>query len=139
MSIELEFPLEFLVAGTPVSAQTQNPKSRERWKDRVREASRSALPSFHYATKSPISIKLFYFPPAEMQGDIDGIVKYTVDAMSKHIYYDGHQVERVVVQKFEPGKIFEFSSPSDKLLQALKAKRPVLYIRVSDDPHEELE
>ncbi len=41
-----------------------------------------------------------------MQGDVDNIVKPILDALSKHIYNDDGQVERIWVQKFEPGRIF---------------------------------
>jgi crossover junction endodeoxyribonuclease RusA len=73
-----------------------------------------------------------------MEGDIDNIVKLVLDAMSHHIYMDDAQVERVVVQKFEPGRVFGFSSPSEVLASALFAEKPVLYIRLSDNPFEEL-
>jgi hypothetical protein len=52
---------------------------------------------------------------------------------------DDDQVERVLVQKFEPGKIFHFNSPSATLEGALAAEKPLLYVRLSDDPFEELE
>ncbi len=73
-----------------------------------------------------------------MQGDIDNIVKPVLDAMSRDIYADDRQIERVVVQKFEPGGIFRFSAPSDALEQALNGDKPVLYVRLSDNPSEEL-
>ena len=73
-----------------------------------------------------------------MQGDIDNIIKLVLDALSKHIYMDDSQVERIVVQKFEPGNVFGFSSPSPALAAALSRPKPVLYVRLSDDPFEEL-
>jgi len=50
-----------------------------------------------------------------MTGDVDNIVKPILDAMTKFIYVDDQQVERVVVQKFEPDNIFTFSNPSETL------------------------
>jgi hypothetical protein len=73
-----------------------------------------------------------------MQGDIDNIVKPILDAMERHIYLDDRQVERVVVQKFEPGSVYQFASPSVALDMALSHDKPVLYIRLSDDPFEDL-
>ena len=58
--------------------------------------------------------------------------------MSKHIYVDDAQVERVLVQKFEPDNVFPFVSPSLILFQALYEPKPVLYIRLSDRPFEDL-
>lgn len=138
MELEPTFPLEFSVHGTAVSFQAKKRASVEQWKDRVKEASRSVLPEGHFAYQNQISVTLFYFPEAEMPGDVDNIVKPVLDAMCKHIYKDDHQVERVVVQKFEPGKVFQFSSPSEALTKAIRGEKPLLYIRLSNSPHEEL-
>lgn len=73
-----------------------------------------------------------------MQGDVDNIVKLVLDALCEHIYRDDNQVERVVVQKFEPGNVFPFRSPSAALSEALKRAKPALYVRLSGDPFEDL-
>jgi crossover junction endodeoxyribonuclease RusA len=39
MSVEFEFPLEFLVAGTPVSLQAKRRESVDQWKARIIDAS----------------------------------------------------------------------------------------------------
>jgi Holliday junction resolvase RusA-like endonuclease len=75
MSVEIQFPVEFVVQGTPVSLQAARAKSKEAWKQRVKEASYDALPEVHFSTEAPISVTLFYFPATEMQGDVDNIVK----------------------------------------------------------------
>lgn len=138
MSIEIQFPLEFIVRGTPVSLQSARAKSREAWKQRVKEASYAVLPEGHFSTDAPISVTLFYFPDTEMQGDVDNIVKPVLDALAKHVYNDDRQVERVWVQKFEPGRIFQFARPSEVLSEALNAEKPLLFIRLGDDPAEGL-
>ena len=136
--MELQFPIEFLVAGTPVSFQSRHARSRDDWKRRVREASFNALPEDHWATGGRIAATLFFFPDRPMQGDVDNIVKLVLDALARHIYLDDRQVERVVVQKFEPERVFPFASPSARLKEALGGDRPILYVRISDDPFEEL-
>lgn len=73
-----------------------------------------------------------------MQGDIDNIVKLVLDALARHIYMDDSQVERLVVQKFEPGNVFAFASPSAMLGEAMNRRKPLLYVRLSDNPFEEL-
>ena len=73
-----------------------------------------------------------------MQGDVDNIVKPILDALSKHIYNDDRQVERVWVQKFEPGRIFQFAKPSEVLSEALSGEKALLFIRLGDDPAEGL-
>ena len=136
--MDLLFPIEFLVPGTSVSAQAKQARSRDDWKQRVRNASSDALPDDHWATEGRIAATLFFFPDQPMQGDVDNIVKLVLDALVRHIYLDDRQVERVVVQKFEPEHVFPFASPSARLKEALSGNKPVLYVRLSDDPFEEL-
>lgn len=138
MSVEIDFPCEFVVQGTPVSLQTKRRESLDLWKARIVDASKSVLPEGHFATGNPISVTLFYFPPDQMQGDIDNIVKPVLGALARHIYLDDRQVERVLVQKFEPKNIFAFGLPSAALQEALTTDKPVLYVRLSDDPFEDL-
>jgi crossover junction endodeoxyribonuclease RusA len=135
--MELSFPIEFLVYGTAVSLQSKRPESRTEWKERVKGASKNAIPQPHFASDAPISVTLYYLPEAAMRGDVDNIVKPILDALSGHIYIDDRQVERLVVQKFEPGMAFTFKNPSQTFASALGGERPVLYIRLSDRPMEE--
>jgi Holliday junction resolvase RusA-like endonuclease len=110
--LELDFPLEFLVEGTPVSLQATRTESKTEWKERVKAASRTVIPEGHWATEGRVAATLFYFPAEPMQGDVDNIVKLILDALKRHIYIDDSQVERIVVQKFEPGNVFAFTAPS---------------------------
>jgi hypothetical protein len=135
--MELSFPIEFLVHGTAVSLQAKRAESRAEWKERVKDASKTAIPQPHFASDAPLSVTLYYLPDAPMQGDVDNIVKPILDALSRHIYLDDHQVERLVVQKFEPGISFTFTNPTETFASALDAERPVLYVRLSDRPMED--
>lgn len=138
MSVEIGFPLEFVVAGTPVSLQAKRREALDEWKSRIVQASRTVLPEAHFATDDPLAITLYYFPASEMQGDVDNIVKPILDALERHIYVDDRQVQRILVQKFEPGNVFGFTRPSAMLGAALEQTKPALYIRLSDDPFEDL-
>ena len=136
--MEIEFPIEFLVIGTPVSIQAKNADSRNEWKSRVLNAAQEAVPQPHFSTDSRLAATLYYFPDGEIEGDIDNIVGLTLDALHPHIYMDDRLIDRVVVQKFEPGHIFPFAAPSSALVAALTREKPLLYIRISDDPFEDL-
>ena len=81
---------------------------------------------------------VYLFPAARMQGDVDNRVKPILDALVGCIYADDQQVERLVIQKFEPGRVFPFASPSPALAAAVEADEPAVYFRVSRDLHEEL-
>ncbi|MEI8394568.1 MAG: RusA family crossover junction endodeoxyribonuclease [Rhodospirillaceae bacterium] len=136
MSVEIEFPLEFIVLGTPVSVQAKRRDSIIAWKGRVKEASCAALPEGHFSTNAPISVTLFYFPETDVSADIDNIIKPILDALKNHIYADDNQVERILIQKFKPEEGFRFKSPSVVLSKALDGIKPVLYVKLSDDPAE---
>jgi hypothetical protein len=122
--VEIGFPIEFIVVGTPVSFQGKVAKAKAEWKDRVKAASSTVLPTSHFASGDRIAATLFYFPDGPMQGDVDNIVKLVLDGMSRHVYINDSQVERIVVQKFEPGSVFEFASlaRSSKKLSATKSR-----------------
>lgn len=136
--MDIEFPIEFLVHGTPVSLQARRAESRDEWKARVKAASTKGIPQPHFVSTERIAVTLFYLPDEPMQGDVDNIVKPILDALSRHIYIDDVQVERVLVQKFEPGQVFGFTNPSAAFSEALDGAKPVLYVRVSSDPFEDL-
>jgi crossover junction endodeoxyribonuclease RusA len=136
--MEIEFPIEFLVYGTPVSLQRKRRAAIMEWQERVKKASATAIPAPHYASGDRIAVTLYYLPGEPMEGDIDNIVKPILDALSNYIYIDDKQVERIAVQKFEPGNIFNFARPTTTFVEALTHAKPVLYVRISNDPFEEL-
>ena len=58
--------------------------------------------------------------------------------MNACVYSDDEQVERLVVQKFEPDKVYPFRNSTPVLDAALDAEKPIVYVKVTDDVHEEL-
>jgi crossover junction endodeoxyribonuclease RusA len=96
------------------------------------------LPESHFASEDRLAITLYYFPVAVMRGDIDNIVKPILDALKNHIYIDDRQIQRVLVQKFESGNAFSFRQPSPMLENALEQPKPALYVRISNNPFEDL-
>jgi crossover junction endodeoxyribonuclease RusA len=138
----IPFPFEFVVEGNAVSAQAKRRSSIRDWQGKIVHAARSQLPEGRFLSELPIAVTLLYFPATAMQGDLDNIVKPILDAMRGHIYLNDRlndrQVERLLVQKFEPDRIFTFVSPTTTLLDALSRPKPALYVRLSDDPLEDL-
>lgn len=136
--MEVPFPLEFIVPGTPVSLQAKRASSKDDWKALVRREAQAVLPDGHWLTEGPIAVTLFYFPAEPMTGDLDNIIKLVLDALARHVYHDDRQVERILVQKFEPENMFRFGLPSPTLRAAVNGKKPLLFVHVSNDPFEEL-
>lgn len=132
---ETLYPLELFVGGTPLSQQASR-KSVERWKGTVAEAARQRVretDELGFLDRRPLSLVVYYFPSAPMIGDIDNIVKPIMDALIHVAYMDDKDVERIVVQKFEPQVEWNFADPGDQLASALDAVPPVVYIRVDGD------
>ncbi|ATC26064.1 RusA family crossover junction endodeoxyribonuclease [Caulobacter vibrioides] len=133
---ELPYPLEFVIEGTPVSLQSKNTKNRETWKQIVRGAAlerRQELSEFCWLDQRALGVRIYYFSPEPMVGDIDNIVKPILDAMIGVAYPNDQVIEQVVVQKFEPDTPWEFASPTGQLAIALDTAPPLIYIRVDDD------
>lgn len=126
------FPVELLLEAVPVSQQAKG-SSKEAWKLEVRQAVERVLDPAGWASSRPVSVTIFYFPDGLMQGDVDNIVKPILDALAPRIYLDDAQVQRVVVQKFESERSFQFENPSTALAEALDTERPVIYIRVDSE------
>lgn len=129
------YPLEFFIAATPISLQAKA-ASKTRWKLTVAEAARKRVQEtdeLGFLDRRPVSLIVYYFPSAQMLGDVDNIVKPIMDALTRVAYMDDKNVERVVVQKFEPQVEWDFADPDEQLAAALDTPPPVVYIRVDDD------
>ena len=129
------FPLEFFIEGTPISLQA-SARSKDLWRETVRRtASDRVRETVDWSFLEPrgVAVTIYYFPEGEMQGDVDNIVKLILDGMINVAYLDDRIVERVLVQKFEPGIERSFGAATQKLEDALRKTTPVVYIRVDDD------
>ncbi|WP_165361463.1 RusA family crossover junction endodeoxyribonuclease [Lichenibacterium ramalinae] len=102
----------------------------------MRQAAKDCIDAqreFTWLDDRPLAAKILYFAPAPMDGDVDNIVKLILDGMLQIVYRNDRVVERVLVQKIEPGMIVEFASITDKLEEAVETEHPVVYIRIDDD------
>jgi len=134
--VSLPFPIEFLIRDTPRSHQSANTKGKERWKRKVGEIAGThvkTLKDFFFIDQRPLAATIFYFPPTVMTGDVDNIVKLIVDGMITIIYPNDQLLERIIVQKFEPGVESVFHSLTPTLERAVETDPPVIYIRIDDD------
>ena len=129
MSVEIEFPLEVMVKGVPLSLGAST-ASKEEWKQRIRTAAKEELPEGHFATDGPMKVLIYYFSDAPTNVDLDNIVKPILNSFSKFVYLDDRQVERLVVHKFEPGRLFTFASPSPRLAETVGTEGPRVYMKI---------
>ena len=134
-----DLPIEFTVKGSPVSFQSQNSRAKVEWKSLVRDAALDAIGRDRWAFMDDrLAVTLYYFPEDLMPGDVDNIVKLTIDALVPNIYVDDALVDRVVVQRFDPASEFNFQDPSERLVEAMESVGPVLYIRIDEVPLKDL-
>lgn len=135
MADDTLFPFEFIIQGTPSSLQATS-AGKERWKALVNAAARERQELTYelgFLDDRALAVTIFYFTSEPMEGDVDNIVKPILDAMTAVAYLDDNVVERVLVQKFEPGMEVSFADPSEQLAKALDSSPPLVYIRVDDD------
>ena len=126
-----------VIGQTPLSAQASGP-GKEGWKRTVGRCAREKINAMReqcFLDDRPLMATIYYFPPTRMTGDIDNIVKPILDGIEHIAYPCDQRIERVVVQKFEPGVSLPwlFPSPSPVLEAAVKMNKPALYIRLEDD------
>jgi len=130
--LEPRFPIEFKIEAVPLSLQASS-SSREAWKAQIRAVVDETIDPAGWATDSPVSVTIFYFPDGPMTGDIDNIVKPILDALAPRVYVDDSQVQRVWIQKFESERAFQIENPTVKLAEAIDTERPVVYIRIDNE------
>lgn len=126
--------LEFNVPGEPVSLQTRNRAAKAAWKQKVSASSEAAFPIGTETLQEALAIAIYYFSAINMQGDIDNIVKPILDALCNRVYLDDKYVAMVVVRKIDPGQAVVTTNPTTTLVSALTGPKPIVYIRISDDP-----
>ncbi len=132
-------PIEFNVFGTPVSLQAKNPKAKEEWQNLIADAASSEIEGSGWNIDSQrLGVTIFYFPEVEMDGDIDNIVKYIMDALVGVVYVDDNLIDRLVVQRFNPQHDATFNDPSEKLTNAMHEDGPVVYVKIEEIKEEEI-
>jgi crossover junction endodeoxyribonuclease RusA len=137
--MEIAVPIEFIVSGTPVSANSRNKTSRRDWIERVKAAASSQLPSPHFASEAVMEVVLYYFPSDDLIGDLDNIIKLILDALRRHVYIDDVQVERIIVQRVGAEQAIDQAIERSAMLQsAIKTTPPLVYVRISDNPSMEV-
>lgn len=138
-SLQINFPIEFVVGGEAVSMQNKARRGLEAWKGLFSVACEAQLPQNAFYAETPLSVLIYHFPDGQMRPDIDNIIKPILDAMVDVIYRDDRIVERVVAQKFETGRVATWSNPSTTLFGAISGQKPLTYVRVSTEPHEDIQ
>jgi crossover junction endodeoxyribonuclease RusA len=137
-SLQFVFPIEFVVSGEAVSMQNKEGRGLKAWKALFTQASKKFRPENAFYSETPLSVSIYHFPDGEMRPDIDNVIKPILDAMIDVVYRDDCIIDRVVAQKFETGRVAKWSDPSTTLFGAISGQKPLTYVRVSAEPHEDI-
>ncbi|MCA8931013.1 MAG: RusA family crossover junction endodeoxyribonuclease, partial [Rhodospirillaceae bacterium] len=109
------------------------------WQEKVLAAAQSEVGYERWALmEERLSVSMYYFPQDPMPGDVDNIVKLTLDALAPNIYTEDHLIDRILVQRFNPEVSFSFADPSDTLVEAMTIGSPVLYVCIDEAPLRDL-
>ena len=117
--------------GPPVSlnAKEGSPRSRRRyreWMERVRQASRSVLPSGFRLLTGEISSTITCFH-TEVPPDVDNIIKPIFDGMKGVVYEDDRQIHRVTSQRYSLPRTIEVTA---SVAEALEQYDEVIHVVV---------
>ncbi|WP_420723317.1 RusA family crossover junction endodeoxyribonuclease [Hwanghaeella sp. LZ110] len=132
--MDIEFPIEVIVLGTPISLQATGGRSKKQWKDSIVEALRIELPKDCFLSDERLDVTIYIFPDGEMEADLDNVIKPILDAMVKVVYLDDNQVDRIVAQRFNAGFEFQLQEPSPVLSHAVGQEKPLMYLRIHNEP-----
>lgn len=128
--MEPDLPLEILLRGYPVSHQTKRKNALERWKTSVREQARASMQEGHFAMRRLLVVTVTFFPQSVLEPDLDNAAKPILDGLCQCVFLDDRQIERLVLQRFEPGRAIVIADDSATFNDAIAAIEPVIYIRL---------
>lgn len=133
-------PLEFVVRGTPVSAQAKNPKHRRAWSARVTDAARAAVREEDRVDASDVRLVLVWFHAEENVADLDNVAKPILDGLVGVAMGSDAQVAELVVRRTSLQLGIELQNPPAVVAAALEGGQDFVYLRICSDPvvHEEL-
>lgn len=94
--------LEFVVMGTPVSAQSTAPPKRH-WQQRVAEAAKKAQTNGAPSESEALVLRIAYFYVDAPAADLDNIVKPLQDALKDIAFVDDIQVVDLVASMRRKG------------------------------------
>lgn len=127
--VEITFPVEFVVHGTPVSLQA-SARSKQNWAEHIRAAAANSLAPDRFNTTEPIGIRVLYFTDRESSADLDNILKPIFDGLNGVIYIDDKQIEWIEAHRFAVDRDFGLPSPSDLLLSLVAQEGDRLYLKI---------
>jgi len=125
-------PLEFTIAGPPISLQAKS-ATKQRWKTAVAGAATVLLPSSVPPTNDDVALHITYYYDGDPP-DVDNIIKPIQDALIGVVYLDDSQVVHAQSSRTRIDGSFTIRGASAVLLNGFSQREPFVYIRVIEPP-----
>jgi hypothetical protein len=133
-------PFEFVVAGQPVSHQTNNRALLRVWRGRVRAATQGRWPVGQPPLDSPLKITVvYYYDGSTGRMDNDNLLKPIQDALIGLVYRDDNQITDSAVRRTSINGAFFVRGMPYILLEGFARGQEFVYLKVEAAPdHREL-
>lgn len=128
--MEPELPLELLIFGYPVSHQAKRKTALENWKMSVHDQARAQMDEGHFFLRRLLMATVYFFPQSELEPDLDNATKPVLDGLCLCVYADDKQIERLTIQRFEPGRPIPLLEDTPHFNKAVASTEPIIYIRL---------
>jgi Holliday junction resolvase RusA-like endonuclease len=126
-------PLEFLVPGVPVSAQTRRRLLKDQWMESVR-----ASASVAWGSAGPVgdelAVALTLYARAGWRLDLDNMAKPILDAMTSLVWDDDRQIVSLYAHRRDLGGPLIVAGVSPVLAQGFVSNSPFVHVRVTEPP-----
>jgi hypothetical protein len=123
--------VEFIVDGTPVSAQTKNDKLKADYCQRIaRAALRAMADSPPFVEPVRLDVRVFYSGGVRSP-DNDNVTKLLQDVLESIVYINDAQIDDTVLMRRDVDEPFRLSGVSTLLACALTKSATFMYVRVT--------
>lgn len=131
--------LEFVVLGTPSTAQTGRLRAKRRaaWKERVAAAAREGWRRPPLELGAEASVVIVYFHIDRVAADVDSIIKPILDALTGIVYMDDKQVAQVTARRTLLGDFRVVASQKAEVVGGLATGNDFVWIAVREGPSHE--
>jgi crossover junction endodeoxyribonuclease RusA len=133
--------VEFVVLGTPSTAQTGRARAKRRaaWKEKVAAAARARWQAAPLGFGVEASVVIVYFHVDRVVADVDSIIKPILDALTGVVYMDDKQVVQVTARRTPLSGMRIFPSGNAEVVAGLAKGDDFVWAAVRGAPaHETL-
>lgn len=132
----MALPFDFVVPGTPVSAQARRRELRDAWQHVVSGSAHAVWPLDDEPQMGELSATIVYFHVGPPRPDVDNIAKPILDALKGLVYRDDRAIVQLLVRRTKLEPSFAMRNPPPVLATTLAQAREedFVYAQFSGSP-----